>query len=94
MRSARRVDGVAVDGVASFGRQADLRQRRAACWKSISSTIAGDLYGRIVDVEFVGWIRGEEKFDGIEPLDRPHGPRLAGSPADRLRGTAPLSMIG
>ena len=29
---------------------------------------AGDLYDRELDVEFVGWIRGEEKFDSIEAL--------------------------
>jgi riboflavin kinase/FMN adenylyltransferase len=29
---------------------------------------SGDLYGRMLDVEFVGWIRGEERFDGIEAL--------------------------
>ena len=29
---------------------------------------AGDLYGQTLDVEFVGWIRGEERFDSIEAL--------------------------
>ena len=29
---------------------------------------AGSLYDKTLDVEFCAWIRGEEKFDGIEPL--------------------------
>ncbi len=29
---------------------------------------SGDLYGRILDVEFVGFVRGEAKFDSAEAL--------------------------
>ena len=29
---------------------------------------SGDLYGRILTVEFVAWLRGEEKFSSIEAL--------------------------
>ena len=29
---------------------------------------AGDLYGRQVDVAFVGYIRPERRFDGLESL--------------------------
>ena len=29
---------------------------------------AGDLYGKTAEVAFVDWLRGEEKFDGIEAL--------------------------
>ena len=29
---------------------------------------AGDLYGEMLDVEFVGWIRGEERFESAEAL--------------------------
>jgi riboflavin kinase / FMN adenylyltransferase len=28
----------------------------------------GDLYGRVVDVSFVRWIRGEKKFSGVDEL--------------------------
>jgi riboflavin kinase/FMN adenylyltransferase len=31
---------------------------------------AGDLYGQTLDVEFIGYIRSELKFDGVEPLIR------------------------
>jgi len=29
---------------------------------------SGDLYGKTVEVTFVGWIRGEEKFPGLDAL--------------------------
>ncbi len=29
---------------------------------------SGDLYDHLVRVAFVGWLRDEAKFDGIEPL--------------------------
>lgn len=29
---------------------------------------SGDLYGKEVEVSFVEWIRGEEKFDGLDAL--------------------------
>ena len=61
------VEGVAVDGVASFGRRPTF-DNGAPLLEVHLFDYAGDLYGRIVDVEFVGWIRGEEKFDGIAPL--------------------------
>ena len=28
----------------------------------------GDLYGREIEVEFIGFIRGDRRFDGIEAL--------------------------
>jgi len=28
----------------------------------------GDLYGKTIDVEFCAFLRGERKFDGIDPL--------------------------
>jgi riboflavin kinase/FMN adenylyltransferase len=28
----------------------------------------GDLYGRMIDVAFIGWIRPEAKFDSVEAL--------------------------
>jgi riboflavin kinase/FMN adenylyltransferase len=61
------VEGVAIDGVASFGRRPSF-DNGAPLLEVHLFDFAGDLYGRIVDVEFVGWIRGEEKFDGIAPL--------------------------
>jgi len=31
---------------------------------------SGDLYGKIIDVAFIGWIRGEERFDSVAALMR------------------------
>ena len=66
-RSRASVDGVAIEGVASFGRRPTF-DNGAPLLEVHLFDFAGDLYDRIIDVEFVGWIRGEEKFDGIEPL--------------------------
>jgi FAD synthase len=30
----------------------------------------GDLYGQVIDVAFIGWIRHEQKFSTIETLKR------------------------
>ncbi len=30
----------------------------------------GDLYGQMIDVAFIGWIRHEQKFDSVEALKR------------------------
>ena len=30
----------------------------------------GDLYGRSLDVAFIGWIRHEQTFDSVETLTR------------------------
>jgi riboflavin kinase/FMN adenylyltransferase len=61
------VDGRPVDGVASFGRRPTF-DNGAPLLEVHLFDFAGDLYGRTLDVEFVGWIRGEERFDGIEAL--------------------------
>ena len=61
------VDGRLVDGVASFGRRPTF-DNGAPLLEVHLFDFAGDLYGRTLDVEFVGWIRGEERFDGIEAL--------------------------
>ena len=50
----------------------------------------GDLYGEVVDVAFVDWIRPELKFDSIEDLVQPDGrgfaarARHAGGGAGRI----------
>ncbi|MDF2812490.1 MAG: riboflavin biosynthesis protein RibF [Microvirga sp.] len=61
------VDRTLIDGVASFGRRPTF-DNGAPLLEVHLFDYAGDLYGREIDVEFAGWIRGEEKFDGIEPL--------------------------
>jgi riboflavin kinase/FMN adenylyltransferase len=59
--------GRAVDGVASFGRRPTF-DNGAPLLEVHLFDFSGDLYGQVLDVEFVGRIRGEERFDGIEAL--------------------------
>jgi riboflavin kinase / FMN adenylyltransferase len=61
------VGGAPVDGVASFGRRPTF-DNGAPLLEVHLFDFSEDLYGRVLDVEFVGWIRGEERFDGIEAL--------------------------
>ncbi|MDF2689187.1 MAG: riboflavin biosynthesis protein RibF, partial [Microvirga sp.] len=61
------VGGKLVDGVASFGRRPTF-DNGAPLLEVHLFDFAGDLYGQILDVEFIGWIRGEERFDGVEAL--------------------------
>ena len=61
------VDGVVRDGVASFGRRPTF-DNGPPLLEVYLLDFMGDLYGKAVDVEFVAWIRGEEKFDSVEAL--------------------------
>jgi len=61
------VNGQLVDGVASFGRRPTF-DNGAPLLETHLFDFQGDLYGKALDVEFIGWIRGEERFDGIEAL--------------------------
>jgi riboflavin kinase/FMN adenylyltransferase len=86
------VGGRPVDGVASFGRRPTF-DNGAPLLETHLFDFSGDLYGRVLDVEFAAWIRGEERFDGIEALvrqmdrDSAEARRVLG--ADRT-----VSMIG
>lgn len=53
--------------VASFGRRPTFDDG-APRLESFLFDFAGDLYGQVLDVRFVGWVRGEEKFDSVEAL--------------------------
>jgi riboflavin kinase/FMN adenylyltransferase len=55
------------DGVASFGQRPTFDDGAPAL-ETFVFDFAGDLYGREVEVEFVAWIRGEERFDSAETL--------------------------
>jgi riboflavin kinase/FMN adenylyltransferase len=86
------VGGRLVDGVASFGRRPTF-DNGAPLLETHLFEFSGDLYGQVLDVEFVGWIRGEERFDGIEPLIRQMD--LDSAEAKRmLDRDRTLSMIG
>jgi riboflavin kinase/FMN adenylyltransferase len=55
------------DGVASFGRRPTF-DNGAPLMEVFLFDFDGDLYGNVMDVALIGWIRPEEKFDGVEAL--------------------------
>ncbi len=61
------VDDVVRNGVASFGRRPTV-DNGPPLLEVFVFDFSGDLYGKQVEVEFVAWIRGEEKFDGLDAL--------------------------
>jgi riboflavin kinase / FMN adenylyltransferase len=61
------VDGAHRQGVASFGRRPTF-DNGAPLLEIFIFDFSGDLYGKTLEVAFVGWLRGEEKFEGMEPL--------------------------
>ena len=61
------VDGAVHAGVASYGRRPTV-DNGAALLEVYLLNFSGDLYGKTVEVAFVGWIRPEEKFDGLDAL--------------------------
>ncbi len=74
------------DGVASFGRRPTF-DNGAPLLEVFLFDFKGDLYGTMLDVAFIAFIRDELKFDGIEALvrqmddDSAAGPRGAGGSA-------------
>lgn len=61
------VNGKRHDGVASFGRR-PMFDNGAPLLEVFLFDFAGDLYGRHLDVAFIGWIRAEEKFSSLAAL--------------------------
>ena len=54
-------------GVASYGRRPTF-DNGAPLLESFLFDFSGDLYGQDIEVAFVGWIRGEERFDSADAL--------------------------
>ena len=63
----RRADGSLHDGVASYGRRPTF-DNGAALFETFLFDFSDDLYGEEVAVSVFGFLRGEEKFDGVEAL--------------------------
>jgi riboflavin kinase/FMN adenylyltransferase len=61
------VDGVTYGGVASFGRRPTFDDGPALL-EIYLFDFNGDLYGKMAEVAFVDFIRGEEKFDSAKAL--------------------------
>ncbi|RFB76382.1 bifunctional riboflavin kinase/FAD synthetase [Methylovirgula sp. 4M-Z18] len=60
-------DDVTYNGVASFGRRPTV-DNGPPLLEVFVFDFSGDLYGKEVEVDFVAWLRGEEKFDGLDAL--------------------------
>ena len=63
------LDGRVHDGVANFGRRPTFGGG-APLLEAHLFDFSGELYGRTLDIAFIGWIRAEMRFDGIEDLIR------------------------
>ena len=61
------IDGNALDGVSSFGRRPTVSKGEPLLETHIFD-FDGDLYGREIDIEFVDFLRDEEKFDSLNDL--------------------------
>src|SRR5215470_1350034 len=57
------------DGVASFGRR-PMFDQGTVLLEVFLFDFTGDLYGEVIDVAFIDWIRPELKFDSIDALVR------------------------
>jgi riboflavin kinase/FMN adenylyltransferase len=57
------------DGVASFGRR-PMFDQGTVLLEVFLFDFSGDLYGEVLDVAFIDWIRPELKFDNLEDLVR------------------------
>ncbi len=76
---------VLLDGVASFGRRPTFDDG-APLLEVFLFDYSGDLYGRRLDVEFVAWLRGEEKFTSVDDLVRQMQTDSAAARAALARG--------
>ncbi|WP_457106170.1 bifunctional riboflavin kinase/FAD synthetase [Methylobacterium sp. P5_C11] len=63
----RLASGRVCDGVASYGRRPTFDDG-APLLEAYLFDFSGDLYGQEIAVEFVGYIRGEERFDSADAL--------------------------
>jgi riboflavin kinase / FMN adenylyltransferase len=63
------VGGHRYDGVASFGRR-PMFDQGTVLLEAFLFDFSGDLYGEVIDVAFIDWIRPELKFDSVEELVR------------------------
>ncbi len=88
----RRADGRLHDGVASFGRRPTIGDDGAPLLETYVFDFSGDLYGESCSVTFFGFLRGEEKFDGLDALVE-QMKRDEGEARALLSGVAPLSPL-
>lgn len=89
------IDGAIRDGVASYGRRPTFGEGEALL-EAFLFEFDGDLYGREIDVEFLGFIRGEERFVSAGALMAKMDDDSARAKAmlAASRGASAPSMIG
>lgn len=80
------LEGRLYDGVASFGRRPTF-DNGALLLEVFLFDFEGDLYGRELDVAFLGWVRPEERFDSVPAL-------VAQMEQDSARARAILARAG
>lgn len=61
------IDGVTRPGVASYGRRPTV-DNGAPLLEVFLFDFAGNLYGQVMDVAFIAWLRPEVKFDSLDAL--------------------------
>ena len=64
---ARLDDGTILEGAANLGVRPTFDPPRELL-EPYFFGYSGDLYGRTIEVSLVSWLRGETRFDGLEPL--------------------------
>jgi riboflavin kinase/FMN adenylyltransferase len=88
----RRADGSLHDGVASFGLRPTVDEDGAPLLETFLFDFSADLYGESCRVSFFGYLRGEEKFDGLDALAAQIG-RDGEEARALLLGVRPLSAL-
>ena len=87
------VDGKRYGGVASFGRRPTF-DNGAPLLETFLFDFSGDLYGKTIDVAFIGWIRPEEKFASVDDLVKPHERGRPAGEGDAGGGRGCVSAAG
>ena len=87
------VDGKLIDGVASFGRRPTF-DNGAPLLEVFLFDYAGELYGKLIDVAFISWVRGEEKFETIDDLKRHMDADAAQARAALARARDAFPLLG
>jgi len=87
------LEGKLIDGVASFGRRPTF-DNGAPLLEVFLFDYAGDLYGKVIDVAFISWVRGEEKFESIDDLKRHMGADAAQARAALARARDAFPLLG
>ncbi|WP_336279588.1 bifunctional riboflavin kinase/FAD synthetase [Bartonella sp. CB175] len=64
----RRANGILYDGVASFGCRPTVVENGALLLETYLFDFDDNLYGESCTVSFLEFLRGQEKFNGLEPL--------------------------